>query len=235
MLHSDVVPKMLDVLSDYWPEKYDEFVKYLTDDGKRDLNETLEKLDAQEIDPPELGIDLEYMILEEMYDAMNEIAPPHHYFGSNEGDSTDYGFWVYWEEIVPWQAERALEGLTVNDDDKVVTTDGAPSWLQDMIYEAHDGAMPNDFVFETVYEVLDILAYMDENPEHAVELELQPDIYNHDLIEWLKVPHALSWADEAVERYGSDSSGIAQLLMDGQLLHKEFIAQTIINYLEDYR
>lgn len=40
-----------------------------------------------------------YILNEDVWDAMNEIAPDELYFGANPGDGSDYGFWpVEWIE-----------------------------------------------------------------------------------------------------------------------------------------
>lgn len=71
--------------------------------------EELEAIDRDKADsfwgriPAEAFEDLEddwwsseeaYWLLEELFDTLNEFAPPFTYFGALEGDGSDFGFWV---------------------------------------------------------------------------------------------------------------------------------------------
>lgn len=44
--------------------------------------------------------EIEGDFIADLFDALNEVAPPYCYFGSNEGDGSDFGFWpVDFEDI----------------------------------------------------------------------------------------------------------------------------------------
>jgi hypothetical protein len=47
---------------------------------------------------PEKLWEMQGWLLEELFDALNELAPRGYYFGSSEGDGSDYGFWM-WQEL----------------------------------------------------------------------------------------------------------------------------------------
>lgn len=66
-------------------------------------------------DQDELGDE----ICGELLDALNDLAPPYTYFGSNEGDGADFGF---------WPAIDSLEDDARMTDD-VIKVDSTPSYI----------------------------------------------------------------------------------------------------------
>ena len=77
MRSEHLIPEFLGVLKIYAPEKYDAYVKA-----------NPEVLDLDGLDDETLGY-----IVEELFDALNDIAPEGTYFGAHPGDGSDYGFW----------------------------------------------------------------------------------------------------------------------------------------------
>ncbi len=55
--------------------------------------------------------------MEELSDLLQGFAPPFAYFGSHEGDGSDYGYWVSWESI-----DEALES------GEIISVDGI-KWI----------------------------------------------------------------------------------------------------------
>ena len=71
--------------------------------------------------------------LEELFDALNEFAPPYCYFGAHEGNGSDYGFWVSVDMV-----NGDLRNNTITNVDSEEMPD---HWKYDPVsfYRWHDG------------------------------------------------------------------------------------------------
>lgn len=52
-------------------------------------------------------------VLEHLFDALDQLAPPYAYFGAHPGDGSDFGFWL--SDCI----EHDFDGLKVDDTSKV--------------------------------------------------------------------------------------------------------------------
>jgi len=82
MREEDLIPAFLDELERLDPKRassyWDEIPEEALEDPENDW------WDSDEAS----------WMLEELFDVLNEFAPPYVYFGANEGDGSDYGFWI---------------------------------------------------------------------------------------------------------------------------------------------
>ncbi len=74
--------------------------EWCSDEGRKERDVLLQLIaEAQELIEEE-GVDNEKSeVIETLGDALNEFAPPYCYFGTNEGDGSDFGFWPSMENI----------------------------------------------------------------------------------------------------------------------------------------
>src|SRR5690606_38111779 len=72
MRPEDLIPAFMQVLETYWPEKAEEL---------------------QSAYSIRMGDDDDYWHLEELINALNELAPAGYFFGAHPADYSDYGFW----------------------------------------------------------------------------------------------------------------------------------------------
>lgn len=98
MRAQDVLPACMDVLAEYHPDKFNEIVydiAYGLDDRFTQLQASMHYSDILADDDHALwqSEDCSFILNEDIWDAMQEIAPAGYYFGSHPGDGCDYGYW----------------------------------------------------------------------------------------------------------------------------------------------
>jgi hypothetical protein len=82
------------------------------------------------------------------------------------------------------QYAQAFTLKTKQDGSEVyVRKEPADDELQDLIQDAHDDMLPDDFRYQFIVEALQALAD-NEDPDDA-QLSIEPDIYHHELTAWL--------------------------------------------------
>lgn len=101
MRPEDLIPAFLDALEELDPDRAREI---------RDDPDNKPWFEHQDL---ECG---DYIVNEDLFDALNEHAPPYCYFGSNEGDGSDYGFWVSSDAIQEAIHDKELFKVTDTGD-----------------------------------------------------------------------------------------------------------------------
>ena len=110
--------------------------------------------------------------------------------------------------------------------------DGAPSWLQEAIHEAHQGDLPSDWVYETCYATCVAIddEALDENGTHEFA-DSQVDFYTRDRFQWAAEmchSHAYAAAEEQQREMGETDTPIEERLGVIQFFAIETIAQIIL-------
>lgn len=96
MREEDLIPVFLDTL-----EHFDKALAQQYRDEYRDIRkirDTEEKWQA-----------IAYFLNEDLFNALDQFAPPYFHFGSHPGDGSDYGFWLSNESL------EDFDGLKVSD------------------------------------------------------------------------------------------------------------------------
>src|SRR5690606_16896783 len=101
-------------------------------------------------------------------------------------------------------------------------------WVWDLLLAVHniDEQMPNDWVFRKVKEILADLV-------DGAEPEVAPDIYTHELLEWLSSAPHWEWVDEILYDYRGEFSSLSAIIQAAQACKIEEIIAVIRDYLED--
>lgn len=120
----------------------------------------------------------------------------------------------------------------VNGDSFVCLTDNAPKELQEIIRDIHEQdffrSAPNDWIYKEIYWAL--AALRDDKIEN---INIEADIYHHELISWLDNSFAIQFYDWAVERMCKRNPYLIETLQVAQQEAKRLIYWNIHHFLEN--
>lgn len=99
MRGEDLIPCFIDEIRRY--------ADYFTKEEMEELQKIEMKTEAEDFDwgSEEAG----FILNEDLFEMLDSIAPPYCYFGSHEGDGSDYGFWISHDRIVEDIAFKELQ------------------------------------------------------------------------------------------------------------------------------
>jgi hypothetical protein len=120
------------------------------------------------------------------------------------------------------------------DQNYVALKDGSPEWMTEVIRAAHGDKMPDDTTYEFCKKCAEAIAEAEEGEEREAIMEIEADIYTHDLTGWLhaRADHVY-YLTEAIEQFGRDIGDGFKLLMYAQHLHIQEVGNELIAALTE--
>ena len=94
MRPQDVLLACMEVLAEYHPARHKDIILAIT--GKDNIDDARNTYEDMRLDcNHEIWLygALDYVLNEDIFNAMNDIAPVGYYFGAHVGDGADYGYW----------------------------------------------------------------------------------------------------------------------------------------------
>jgi hypothetical protein len=120
----------------------------------------------------------------------------------------------------------------------VTTAEGAPQWLVDAIYAAHQGDMPRDWIYaecQAAAEAFDAGDLTDED-HVAPYADGRVDVYADGRFHWAAAHcQTRTWAEaeEQAKELAAPGASIEMLLGQVQYYAIEFIARTMLEAIKD--
>lgn len=110
--------------------------------------------------------------------------------------------------------------------------DGAPEDLRDFIHHVHDDhfstGFPNDWIYDTIHT-----AFLDLCNDGLEDINIEPDIYNKDLVEWLHNGFAAGFCNEAMEEELCTKKCLWEIVGSGQWLAKTRIYEAVNEFINE--
>lgn len=145
-------------------------------------------------------------------------------------------------------ARAAAEYMTTTtrgDERITVTRDDCPTWVADIIREAHGGSLPSDLIFDRVSSIFDAVADADaddadELAYHGTDHEWADgavDVYTSDRLAWLAASYDHpGYCDDAVaEGLVADDVDIVDRIAGGQYMQARELWASVVSDMDDVR
>lgn len=119
-----------------------------------------------------------------------------------------------------------------NGESFICQADNAPEWFNDLCREAHSGMLPDDYKYEFISDALYAISESSEDND-VQEIQLEPDIYNSDLLQWLSSSNSRTeYVDQASDNFGPSKDIISGISM-GQYEEKQEVLSIVIAQLNE--
>lgn len=92
----------------------------------------------------------------------------------------------------------------------------------------HFESMPNDWIYITILEAFEEL----EQGENIEDMNIEPDIYTGELIEWLGNRFAVDLVNQAKAEMGSRDNIEAEIAQ-GQWMAKDYIYREVYDFIQE--
>lgn len=133
------------------------------------------------------------------------------------------------------QGNRRARG---NDEEAItVLKDGAPEWVRDLVREAHDEMLPDDWRYASIRSALEAIADGEgyDPDEIAGEwADSNVDVYTGSRLEWLASNlNRPAYCDEGADELGGEGLDTVERIGLGQHIESREIFASIVQSLED--
>lgn len=118
------------------------------------------------------------------------------------------------------EAARYFVGKSREDGSEFTTLrDDRPDWVQQLVYDSHDGMLPDDWRYECIYQAVCFVRDCEDWDDRADEFANDMiDTNSADLIDWLGSHSSRAgWVQEARDEFGDAGSDIWDEIARGQL------------------
>lgn len=188
-------------------------------------------------------------ILHSVMDSLDALAPAGMFFGTLEGDASDFGFWYNeagGRAILAQELSSAFEHKARdNGESFYCLNDTAPEWMKEAIHAAHGNMFPNDWSYRIGKECADSIAEIlaadcdsefDESSDEAWErIDSLIPCYNSERLNWLASHSArVDYCDEAREEgLVSIESDMLECIAAGMLQEYRAVWAAIASAIRD--